>query len=159
MFSRRCCSSGVRTAADTGIPGAAFPTTARSVGSTFGKNPVILAKQGRSAFAERPCGCVEQAAARSTRSGRRFRGTLIWLFVFYLLRLGAGGYQGLARLVGGILASVTVKSTPNQSGTDLFILHEGRKVIIKDNTMKEWKEIKLEDGNVGWVPTNVIEII
>ena len=55
--------------------------------------------------------------------------------------------------------SVTVKSTPNQSGTDLFILHEGRKVIIKDNTMKEWKEIKLEDGNVGWVPTNVIENI
>lgn len=41
--------------------------------------------------------------------------------------------------------SVTVKSTPNQSGTDLFILHEGRKVIIKDNTMKEWKEIKLEE--------------
>lgn len=55
--------------------------------------------------------------------------------------------------------SVTVKSTPNQSGTDLFILHEGRKVMIKDNTMKEWKEIKLEDGNVGWVPTSVIEII
>ena len=55
--------------------------------------------------------------------------------------------------------SVTVKSTPNQSGTDLFILHEGRKVMIKDNTMKEWKEIRLEDGNVGLVPTNVIEII
>lgn len=55
--------------------------------------------------------------------------------------------------------SVTVKSTPNESGTDLFILHEGRKVMIKDNTMKEWKEIRLEDGNVGWVPTNVIEII
>lgn len=55
--------------------------------------------------------------------------------------------------------SVTVKSTPNQSGTDLFIIHEGRKVMIKDNTMKEWKEIKLEDGNVGWVPTSVIEII
>ncbi len=55
--------------------------------------------------------------------------------------------------------SVTVKSTPNQSGTDLFILHEGRKVMIKDNTMKEWKEIKLEDGNAGWVPTRVIEII
>lgn len=58
-----------------------------------------------------------------------------------------------------IAPSVTVKSTPNQSGTDLFILHEGRKVMIKDNTMKEWKEIRLEDGNVGWVPTNVIEII
>lgn len=55
--------------------------------------------------------------------------------------------------------SITVKSTPNQSGTDLFILHEGRKVTIKDDTMKEWKEIKLEDGNVGWVPANMIEII
>lgn len=58
-----------------------------------------------------------------------------------------------------ISPSVTVKSTPNESGTDIFILHEGRKVSIKDDSMKEWKEIKLEDGNVGWVPANVIEII
>ena len=55
--------------------------------------------------------------------------------------------------------SVTVKSTPNEGGTDLFILHEGRKVNIKDNTMREWKEIQLEDGNAGWVPASVIEII
>ena len=55
--------------------------------------------------------------------------------------------------------SVTVKSTPNEGGTDLFILHEGHKVNIKDNTIREWKEIQLEDGNVGWVPTSVIEII
>ena len=55
--------------------------------------------------------------------------------------------------------SVTVKSTPNEGGTDLFIIHEGRKVMIKDDTMKEWKEIQLEDGNAGWVPTSVIEII
>ena len=55
--------------------------------------------------------------------------------------------------------SITVKSTPNENGTDLFILHEGRKVNIKDNTMREWKEIQLEDGNAGWVPTSAIEII
>ena len=55
--------------------------------------------------------------------------------------------------------SVTAKSTPNDGGTDLFILHEGRKVNIKDNTMREWKEIQLEDGNVGWVPASAIEII
>ena len=55
--------------------------------------------------------------------------------------------------------SVTVKSTPNEGGTDLFILHEGHKVNIKDNTMREWKEIQLEDGNAGWVPASVIEII
>ncbi|MCE2615417.1 tetratricopeptide repeat protein [Phocaeicola oris] len=55
--------------------------------------------------------------------------------------------------------SVTIKSTPNESGNELFILHEGTKVLIKDNTMKEWKEIKLEDGNVGWIPADAIEII
>ncbi len=55
--------------------------------------------------------------------------------------------------------SVTVRSTPSESGTSLFILHEGRKVNIKDNSMKEWKEIRLEDGKVGWVPANTIEVI
>ncbi|MGX8689239.1 MAG: SH3 domain-containing protein [Bacteroidaceae bacterium] len=56
-------------------------------------------------------------------------------------------------------ASVTVKSTPSNSGTDLFIIHEGRKVEILDSSMKEWVEIRLEDGNTGWVPVNVMEII
>lgn len=55
--------------------------------------------------------------------------------------------------------SVTVKSTPSSAGTDLFIIHEGRKVQILDSTMKEWVEIRLEDGNTGWIPVNVMEII
>ena len=55
--------------------------------------------------------------------------------------------------------SVTVRSTPSESGTSLFILHEGRKVNVKDNSMKEWKEIRLEDGKVGWVPASAIEVI
>lgn len=53
--------------------------------------------------------------------------------------------------------SVTVRSTPSETGTGLFILHEGRKVEIKDNSMREWKEIRLEDGKVGWVPASTIE--
>lgn len=55
--------------------------------------------------------------------------------------------------------SVTVRSTPSENGTSLFILHEGHKVSIKDNSMKEWKEIRLEDGKVGWLPSSTIEII
>ena len=55
--------------------------------------------------------------------------------------------------------SVTVKSTPIETGTELFILHEGRKVFIKDNTMKDWKEIQREDGNAGWVSASDIEVI
>lgn len=55
--------------------------------------------------------------------------------------------------------SVTVRSTPSDSGTSLFILHEGHKVDVKDNSMKDWKEIRLEDEKVGWIPASAIEII
>ncbi|MDH6358287.1 tetratricopeptide repeat protein [Parabacteroides sp. PF5-9] len=54
--------------------------------------------------------------------------------------------------------TVTVKSSPATSGTDLFILHEGTKVSIK-STLGDWKEIELEDGNVGWMPSKDMEII
>lgn len=51
--------------------------------------------------------------------------------------------------------TVTVKSSPDQSGTDLFVIHEGTKVSIK-STLGEWSEISLEDGNVGWMPSKDI---
>jgi tetratricopeptide (TPR) repeat protein len=49
--------------------------------------------------------------------------------------------------------SVTILSSPDDSGTELFQLHEGTKVEIIDQ-LGEWKEIKLSDGNVGWMRTN-----
>lgn len=58
-----------------------------------------------------------------------------------------------------VVPGVTAKSTPDESGTSLFILHEGRKIKVCDDTMKDWKEIELEDGTVGWIPTASIEII
>lgn len=56
-------------------------------------------------------------------------------------------------------SSLPVKSTPSTTGTDLFVLHEGTKVEITDDTMKDWKEVRLADGKVGWVPVNAIERI
>ena len=55
-------------------------------------------------------------------------------------------------------SSVTVKSTPADSGTDLFILHEGTKVILQEQ-VGQWIEIRLADGNRGWLPVSAIEII
>lgn len=57
-----------------------------------------------------------------------------------------------------ISPSVTIKSSPSDSGTDLFILHEGTKVEITDK-MGEWKEVKIEDGNRGWIKNEDMEII
>lgn len=58
-----------------------------------------------------------------------------------------------------MVPSIIAKSTPDAGGTDLFILHEGHKIFIKDATMKDWCEIQLEDGSIGWIPSNVIEVI
>ena len=52
-----------------------------------------------------------------------------------------------------------LKSTPDNSGTELVKIHEGRKVNIIDDTMREWKEVELEDGTVGWLPAVAIERI
>ena len=54
--------------------------------------------------------------------------------------------------------SVTVRSSPDESGTDLFLIHEGTKVMIED-TLGIWTEIKLEDGNKGWLYSSDIEKI
>ena len=58
-----------------------------------------------------------------------------------------------------IVPSVTVKSTPANNGTDLFILHEGTKVNITDGSMKGWKEIRIADGKEGWIESKQIEEI
>jgi len=54
--------------------------------------------------------------------------------------------------------SVTVKSSPDKSGTDLFVLHEGTKMKIR-SVLGDWSEIELEDGNVGWLLSKEIQII
>lgn len=54
--------------------------------------------------------------------------------------------------------SVTVKSTPADSGTDLFILHEGTKVMLQEQ-IGQWIEIRIADGNRGWLPVSAIEVI
>ena len=69
--------------------------------------------------------------------------------------------QELLNRKGAIIfaPSVTVKSTPAANGTDLFILHEGTKVMIIDGSMKEWKEIRIADGKEGWIESKLIRVI
>ncbi|MBR8534855.1 tetratricopeptide repeat protein [Carboxylicivirga sediminis] len=54
--------------------------------------------------------------------------------------------------------SLTVKSSPDASGTEIFILHEGTKVEII-STLGQWKEIQIADGTVGWVEESSITVI
>ena len=54
--------------------------------------------------------------------------------------------------------SVYVKSSPDEEGTNLFILHEGTKAKVLDE-VDNWKKIRIANGNVGWVPNGTLEMI
>lgn len=54
--------------------------------------------------------------------------------------------------------TVNIKSSPDQSGTNLFVLHQGTKVELISK-LGEWWNIRLEDGNEGWIHESDIEII
>jgi tetratricopeptide (TPR) repeat protein len=56
------------------------------------------------------------------------------------------------------IQTTTIKSSPDASGTDLFILHEGTKVNVKSK-LGNWNEIETADGNVGWIKSEEIEVI
>lgn len=58
-----------------------------------------------------------------------------------------------------MVGATTVKSAPDDSGTELFVLHEGTKVVIKSTFADSWVEIRIADGNVGWLKAADIERI
>lgn len=55
-------------------------------------------------------------------------------------------------------SAAPVKSSPDRSATDLFVLHEGTKVRVT-GTVNNWSEIVIADGKKGWIETDKIEVI
>lgn len=51
--------------------------------------------------------------------------------------------------------SVRMKGSPSETGTELFILHEGLSVQITDK-LGDWIEIRLADGNKGWIKESAL---
>jgi len=91
-----------------------------------------------------------------------FFGGLMMLLLFLLSNVFA--YNQKSRLenrTGAIVMSpsVTLKSTPSETGTDVFVLHEGTRVDIVDKGMKEWMEVRIADGKQGWMRVKDLEII
>jgi len=58
-----------------------------------------------------------------------------------------------------LVEEVAVQSAPSdEDNLTLFRVHEGTKVRLDQRT-DLWSEIVLEDGKVGWIPSDVFEII
>jgi uncharacterized protein YgiM (DUF1202 family) len=57
-----------------------------------------------------------------------------------------------------MVQEVNVRSAPQDEATEIFTIHEGLKVRIS-NKRGDWYEIRLADGNEGWLPAKDVEII
>lgn len=54
--------------------------------------------------------------------------------------------------------TITVKSSPNQIGKDLFVIHEGTKVFILEE-INGWCNIEIANGSTGWLVAESIKRI
>jgi tetratricopeptide (TPR) repeat protein len=84
---------------------------------------------------------------------------LFFLF-FFTLVFAWNGYV-FSKSAGEAIVfapTITVKSSPDDKSTDLFVLHEGTKVKLLDK-ISGWYEIRIANGSVGWLPMNTLEKI
>ena len=80
-------------------------------------------------------------------------------FIFSLSFAWIQNFDYKTRDSAVVMSAVSaVRSSPDESGKDLFILHEGTKVKMIDS-VSSWKRISLSDGREGWISARDVEII
>ncbi len=86
------------------------------------------------------------------------------LALVLVLLLGTGlfwlGALRAAKVVQAVVTvpRVEVLSAPEEGATEVFPLHEGVVVRIRDRS-DGWYEIRLPDGKVGWLKKDAVEIV
>lgn len=91
-----------------------------------------------------------------------FYGASAFVLVFILSNIFAYEQkQILTRRTGAVIISpsVVLRKTPVLNSEQNTVAHEGSRVEIIDDTMKDWKLVELEDGREGWLQTSQIERI
>ncbi len=90
-----------------------------------------------------------------------FLGLIMLVLSVFSFVFAKNSYELSANTIEAIVTvpSVTVLGSPNEKGTKLFVLHEGVKVTITESESSDWVEIKIANGNVGWIHSAKIEKI
>jgi len=89
----------------------------------------------------------------------RFIWAMTLLFVLIFVVTLSLIYEFETSQFGVILVEkVSVISEPGIGGTEVFILHEGTKVLI-NRMLNEWLEISIPDGKTGWLKDTSLEVI
>lgn len=83
-----------------------------------------------------------------------------FVFSFFFLFVAKKSNEvSLSRNEAIILTStVNIKGSPSEQGTNLFVLHEGTKVSLQQ-TNGDWLEVKIPNGNRGWIKATDLAVI
>ena len=91
-----------------------------------------------------------------------FYGAIVFLALFLVSNLFAYQQKQHSLTQAGAIVttpSVSVKKTPDKTGTEAFLLHEGTRVTITDRSIANWIAVRLDDGREGWMPLGSVEEI
>lgn len=98
----------------------------------------------------------ESLAAPFARGGAALLITLSLIFISFSV-ITHSRIIGTHRVVV-MSERVDVKSNPTENSTDLFQLHEGARACVLSEE-GGWTEIRLDNGNVGWILSSDVEFI
>lgn len=89
-----------------------------------------------------------------------FSGLFVLLITIVSFSVSARKYHNFHHYKEAIVftPTITVKSSPNPNSVDLFVIHEGSKVYVRDQ-VGEWCEIRIANGSVGWLPASSLRKI
>ena len=91
-----------------------------------------------------------------------FYGAVAFMVLFVLSNVFAyAQMQILTQRSGAVVVSpsAALRKTPVPNSEYNSIIHEGSRVEIVDDTMKDWKLVELEDGREGWMLSSQMERI
>lgn len=94
---------------------------------------------------------------RGLKKSMFFLGILMIVLTIVSFSISSKKHKYLSSHNEGIIITptITIKSSPSTTSVDLFVLHEGSKVKILDNT-EGWEKIKIANGSIGWLPTSAV---
>ena len=75
--------------------------------------------------------------------------------MFYILARSRSNADNFVNQGVVINSSASVKSAPQNTATDLFLIHEGTVFRIIEN-QTDWLKIRLDNGNLGWIQKKAI---
>jgi len=89
-----------------------------------------------------------------------FAALFVLLISVFSMVFAYQSYHQLTRQQEAIVfdPAVSVKSSPDEASTDLFMLHEGTKVRILDN-VGDWYRVVIASGSDGWVSSQSLKVI